>query len=333
MTGEINSALTRSGRYFVLLTAFLGWLCAGVHMSITQMTGQPAAMDLLDRIGQIDAVHLQGLYKRLKSTNPVDSLTESEQANHDRWKPLVAKWFVWFQCAFLFGAATGGFCFGWLGDRFGRAKAMAASILTYALMAGVTSFTQSPSQFWVAWFLGCMGVGGMWPNGVALVAEAWSSLSRPALAGIIGTAANIGIFMMSTIGTQYPITPDSWRWVMIVGSAPVLLGIFSLCAVPESPRWLAAHLTPTPRRESSQQSFKLFRPPLLAVTLVAILLGTVPMIGGWGTANWMNPWADETGNPLLKAHVGQARSLAGIVGSLLGGWIASQLGQIGRAHV
>jgi len=51
------------------------------------------------------------------------------------------------------------------------------------------------------------------------------------------------------------------------------------------------------------------------------------VIGGWGTANWMTPWAEETGSAALRAEVGQARALTGIVGSLLGGWIASALGR------
>jgi MFS family permease len=72
---------------------------------------------------------------------------------------------------------------------------------------------------------------------------------------------------------------------------------------------------------------------LLTVTLVAILLATIPMIGGWGTANWMIPWAAaavERGavpDPTLKAWVLSARSLTGIIGSLIGGWVAAHLGR------
>jgi len=71
------------------------------------------------------------------------------------------------------------------------------------------------------------------------------------------------------------------------------------------------------------------RASLVGITLVAIVLATVPIIGGWGTANWMVPWADEAQppDPYLKAHVGQARAITGIVGSLLGGWIASRFGR------
>ena len=71
----------------------------------------------------------------------------------------------------------------------------------------------------------------------------------------------------------------------------------------------------------------MFRPPLVWVTLVGIVLATTPVIGGWGTANWMTPWAEKEGSPALRADVLQARALTGIVGSLLGGWIASTLGR------
>jgi hypothetical protein len=62
-------------------------------------------------------------------------------------------------------------------------------------------------------------------------------------------------------------------------------------------------------------------------------LATIPIIGGWGSANWMVPWAAEAGaaadppDVFLKAQVGQARAITGIVGSLLGGWIASFVGR------
>lgn len=319
-------------RCVIFGTAFLGWLFAGSHMSITQMAGQPAAIDLLDRVRVIDAEELRSFNARLKSLEPGNRLSDSERAKLDRWKPIVARWFTWFQCAFLFGAATGGFCFGLLGDRLGRSKAMAASIITYSGFAAVAFLAQSPMQFWVVWFLASTGVGGMWPNGVALIAEAWSNLSRPMLAGLIGTSANIGIFAMSTLGTQFPISDQSWRWVLIVGSAPLILGIIAYFVVSESPKWLESrklrsNQDATIHSASSREFSGLFRPPILAVTIVAILLGTVPIIGGWGTANWMNPWADATGDPTLKAEVGQARAITGIVGSLMGGWIASVIGR------
>src|SRR5262249_19335809 len=101
----------------------------------------------------------------------------------------------------------------------------------------------------------------------------------------------------------------------------------ALVAVPESPRWLAARQK-HPQSPSAPVSIgHVFRPPLLWVTLVGIVLATTPVIGGGGTANWMTPWAEKEGSPALRADVLQTRALTGIGGSLLGGWIASTLGR------
>ena len=131
--------LSTSGRYLILVCAFLGWLCAGMHMSITQLVGQPAAIDLLGRSGSLDVARYQSLNQLALAKNQSNAtpsaLSANDEAQSKEWEALVASWFAWYQCAFLFGAATGGLLYGRLGDRIGRAKAMAASILTYSSMA------------------------------------------------------------------------------------------------------------------------------------------------------------------------------------------------------
>ena len=54
-------------------------------------------------------------------------------------------------------------------------------------------------------FLACLGVGGVWPNAVALVAEAWPNASRPFLAGLLGAAANVGFVLLGVIGYCFPV--------------------------------------------------------------------------------------------------------------------------------
>ncbi len=299
LPGSIPETLSLRDRYLVVVTAFLGWMFAGVQMSITALAMRSAAIDLL------------------QSTN----------------EALVGKWFAWYVCAFLFGAAAGGWVFGRLGDRFGRVKAMGLSILCLSVFSGWAYWARDPSELLLLRFLACMGIGGMWPNGVAIVSEAWSDLSRPILAGILGTAANVGLLLMAASATVIEITPQSWRWVMWVGAMPIVLGLFVWVWVPESPRWLARRQSGRPHGGPSRSPAEVFRPPLRRLTLLGIALGTVPLIGGWGSSNWMIPWAGEAGaaadppDPHLKAWVQFSRSLTGMIGSLLGGIIASQLGR------
>src|ERR1700737_2442282 len=124
MTSPVHQPvpLSRNARITVLVVAFLGWFCAGMDMSITQLAGQAAAIDLLSQTGRLDKERYQALIKQSKSK--ASPLSPEDKAQREDWDNVVGRWFAWYQCAFLFGAATGGLVFGWLGDRFGRAKGM-----------------------------------------------------------------------------------------------------------------------------------------------------------------------------------------------------------------
>jgi len=217
---------------------------------------------------------------------------------------------------------------GALGDRIGRTRAMGVSILFYSIFSGMGWLVGSLEQMLLLRFLVGLGVGGMWPNGVALVSECWPNVSRPMVAGIMGAGLNTGILLLSQIARIWHITPDSWRWLFGWSAIPGLLGVASLCFVPESPRWLSTRggvdtRTDTPLRE-------LFRPPLLRLTLLGIVLGSIPMIGAWAASKWMIPWADKIGGsaqPGYKAVTQGFWALGAVLGSFFGAQLASMLGR------
>ncbi len=276
---------------------------------------------------------------------------------------IVTQWFAWNQAAFMLGAAVGGWSFGWLGDRAGRTKALGWSVVCYSVLTMAGWFAQEAHLMWGLRFLACLGFGGTWPNAVSLVAEAYPSASRPFLAGLLGTAANFGFVLIGIIGYAWPVTDVSWRWTLMVGGSPIILGAFILWKVPESARWLATRKLQTslsnassvqtsePRTDKATASpfVELFSPPLLQRTLLGIVLGAIPVIGTAANANWVVPWTDqvaarraaETANeqsdgttvkkpkqsPKDKAWTLVTRSSGAIVGSLLGGIIASVVGR------
>ena len=316
-----QSSISNSGRYLIVVVAFLGWAFSGVHMSINGIVMRVATADLM----------------------PADTP-----------EGVIGQWFGWLTCAFLLGAALGGYVFGYVGDRFGRARAMALSILCYSVFSAVTYFVQSQTQLLVLRFLTCMGIGGMWPNGIALLSEAWGKVSRPILSGIMGTAANVGILCFALVTVlKFQVTLEDWRWTFLVGASPIVLGIISLLFVPESPKWLALRDgagSDSDGGETEQVSIgEIFRPPVLKTTLVGIVLGSIPLFGGWGVSNWATAWASEVGDqvkaeapaedadaqaappkkpdPVLKSMTVVARSLPGSITSLLGGAIAFWLGR------
>lgn len=288
-------ALSPGGRYLVLITAFLGWMFAGVEMAILIPATRPAIQSFMS--ARPDAAAELGL-----------------AVSADVWLSLLI-------AAFLLGAAAGGVLFGWLGDRIGRAKSMGLSILCYSAITGLSYFVTSPQQLLALRFVACLGIGGMWPCGVALTTEAWPGTSRAFLAGWIGTSANVGFLILGLLMIRYPITQETWRWVLLLGGAPVLLGVFVLAAVPESPCWVAARAAAPPATPISET----FRPPLLSHTLLGIALGTVALLGGWASVQRIVPWVPDS-MPQLKAYAQIALAAGAVVGSLAGGWFAASVG-------
>src|SRR5438034_898355 len=252
-------ALSDRDRRVMLAAAFLGWLCAGVELGLSPLVSRPAARDLL--------------------------YGASAEASQPQDEAEIGSWFAWYLAAFLLGGAVGGAAFGRLGDRAGRVRAMGWSVICFSIFTGAGWFVRTPEQFLLPRFLAGLGVSGVWPAGVALVAEAWPRASRPMIAGAMGAAANIGILVIALIGRQGGIAPDAWRWAMLVGATPVVLGVAVLAGVPESQRWLA-------ERSASKATpvaplAEVFHPPLLRRTILGIFLGAVPMIGTWASGKWL----------------------------------------------
>jgi MFS family permease len=332
-----TGALSPHQRYLILAAAFLAWMFAGLELSMFVLVGRAAILDVLTAGGA--------------STDP----------------KVVGQWFTWYQGAIMLGAAAGGFAFGWLGDRSGRTRAMAWAVLCYSLATGASYLVGNLWIFLALRFVVGMGIGGVWPNAVSLVAEAWPNASRPFLAGLLGTAANFGFVLLGSMALVWLVTPQTWRWVPLVGAVPVLMGVWMLAMVPESPKWLAsrrareadaARPAGTPSTQTSGNPLAaIFRPPLLSRTLLGILLGAIPVIGTSANGNWLVFWSDHTAEEQAKKQVGAAlapgdtsataspapakpgadprkkaitqiqRSGGGIFGSLLGGWVASLVGR------
>ena len=78
----------------------------------------------------------------------------------------------------LVTAAAGGILFGRLADRWGRAKAMMASILVYSIFTGLSGLSQNVWQLAVFRLGLGLGMGGEWATGATLVAETWPPEDR-----------------------------------------------------------------------------------------------------------------------------------------------------------
>jgi len=321
-------------RNLALAAAFLGWMFAGLQISSFALITRPAVLSMAE-------------------PEALQSVVGRAEVERD-----AKIWLSWYQAAFLTGAATGGWLFGWLGDRVGRARSLGYSVLAYSIFAGMGYFATSPEALLAVRFLSCLGVGGAWPTAVALVAETWSEFSRPLLAGLLGTAANVGFVLLGILGGYRFITLDDWRWVMLVAAAPAGIGVCTLLFVREPARWLAGRAAAAKPANSIAE---VMRPPFLNRTLLGIVLGAVPVVGTAVNAVWVAPWSDHVASerattsaaavkkpvesvvatkpsasswlpnfddPRAKGAWAQvSRSSGAALGSLLGGWLATLAGR------
>ncbi len=294
----------KTAHIMVLVAAFLGWLFDGFEMGLFPFVARPA----------------------LKSMFPGADITDAAALDS-----FVGEWMGYITALFLLGAATGGWVFGWLGDKIGRVRAMSLSILTYSLCTGRGYFAQEPWHLGVFRFLAALGMGGEWSLGVALVMEVWPERLRPLMAGVIGAAANCGFLLVGFVGgqlTKYAAasgTEDSWRTMWLIGVLPALLVFFIRLFVPESERWQHAvqERTTAPLRE-------IFDAKRFRNTMLGILFASVALIGTWGTVQWIPLWIDKMAGatvPTAKADAIMLSAIGAIIGCLIGPLLGGKIGR------
>lgn len=290
-SADKNQRIT-SGQWLVLIAAFLGWLFDGFEMGLFPVVARPALMTFVPAGENLDA--------------------------------FVGNWMGWITAAFLIGAAAGGLVFGWMGDRIGRVRAMSISILTYSLFTALGFFAQSPEHLAIFRFVAALGMGGEWSLGVALVMECWPERLRPLMAGFIGAAANVGFLLVAWVAKTFTVTPESWRWMFLVGALPAVLVFLIRLFVPESEKWKAV------AKPENKPLREILQPPLLKYTLFGILFASIALIGTWGSVQWIPTWVDQLTqgtNPGAKANAQMASAYGAIVGSILGPLVGGKIGR------
>jgi SHS family sialic acid transporter-like MFS transporter len=291
-----TAPLSRTARYAVLAAAFAALLFDGFELGLMPLASLSVSKSLL---------------------GPAYTAT------------LGGDWFARFTAALMLGAAIGGILLGSLGDRVGRTRAMGISILFYSIFAGLGAWVQTQEQMLVLRFLVGLGVGGVWPNAVALVAESWPDQARPTVAGLMGAAINAGILLLSQIAQVWSVTATDWRWLFQLAGVPAILGLLVIFFLPESRAWLAAREKRVEKKPAAPLR-ELFRPPLLRITLIGIMLGSIPLVGAWAASKWMIPWADKIGGAVQADYKAMTQgwwAFGAILGSLAGAQIASLLGR------
>ena len=183
---------------------------------------------------------------------------------------MFALFLVGWGCAFIWGP---------IADHFGRTKALAATILVYAVFTGASALAQNVWELGAFRLLAGIGVGGEWAMAGTYVAEAWPEDRRQMGAGYLQTGYYFGFFLAAalnyTVGAHY-----GWRAMFLCGLVPMVISVMTLFQVQEPPRW-KAHEAEARR---AHPLVEIFSPAYRRRTLVNAALLSVAIIGLWAGA-------------------------------------------------
>jgi MFS family permease len=185
--------------------------------------------------------------------------------------------------ATLVASAAGGLVFGVVADRYGRTRALVASILIYSVFTAACGFAQSVVQLAVfRVFLG-LGMGGEWASGAALVSETWSAEHRGKALGFMQSAWAVGYGLAAlVVAVVMPLW--GWRAVFFVGVLPALLTVWVQRRVEEPALWRARTATASARRGRLAD---VFRGGLARLTVAVTLMNACTMFAWWGFNQWI----------------------------------------------
>ena len=194
----------------------------------------------------------------------------------------------WATSVFILGWATGGLIFGTIGDKWGRAKSMALTILVYATCTGLSGFARGWETFALFRFLTGAGVGGEFAVGAALLAEVMPDRARPHTLGALQALSAVGnVLAAISLGVVVPGDKLGWGWrgLYYLGAIPALIAVFVFWRLKEPERWVAAKAAAA--RTQTTKSFgrlsDLFtHPQWRRNTLVGLGLAVAGQIGLWG---------------------------------------------------
>jgi len=250
-----------SYHWLVLILAASGWLFDCMGQRIFVLARQPALKELLGATATDDRVKF--------------------------WGGMAT--FI-----LMIGWATGGILFGMMSDRYGRVKAMVATLLAYTVFSGLSGLARNGLEFLIYRFLCGMGVGGMFGAATTLLAESVPPRFRTMALGVMQALSACGNMLAS--GLSIPIIADmenywgrwsGWQVLFFVSVLPIVLVVPMLAVLKEPEPWKRAKAEAASGGASKKvgRMTDLFsHPRWRKSTIIGICLGVAGMVGLWGIA-------------------------------------------------
>jgi MFS family permease len=220
----------------------------------------------------------------------------------------------------LLAGAAGGLIFGHVADRYGRTRALMASVLLYSVFTAACGLSQNLWQFAVCRALLGLGMGGEWASGAALVAETWPARHRGRALGMMQSAWAIG-FAAAAVVVGQVLPRFGWRAVFFVGVLPALFTLWVRRNVEEPAVWRERRASPQlPNAERPHRFADMFRGAMLPLTVAVTFMNACTLFGWWGLNSWIPAYLSL---PTAQGGVGLATTTMSwfVVAMQVGMWL------------
>ena len=217
----------------------------------------------------------------------------------------------------LLTSAVGGWAAGVLADRFGRVRILQLTVLWFAAFTFLSGFAQNFGQLFFTRAMQGFGFGGEWAVGSILVAEVVDPAHRGQAAGWVQSSWSVGwaaaalaFWLVSAIAP-----PElAWKIVFWLGLLPGLLVLYIRRNVEEPAVFLKTRDMRSQSPARSGNFLDIFRPPLLATTLLATALSTGMLAAYYSVTLWLPTFL------ATERHLSVAGTTGYLLMVILGSW-------------
>lgn len=240
----------------------------------------------------------------------------------------MAHWGSIISFVFLIGWMLGGVVFGYVGDRYGRVKAMIGSILLYSLSTGLAGLAQTAPQLAAFRFLTGLGIGGELVSIATLLSEVWPERSRALAVGSLLTSYQMGVLLSGVLAKYF----HDWRTVFLVGALPALSTVFLRLKMEEPEKWQQAKSSINQGKAPTFLDLwrLLWQDTLLRKRLCvgATVFGAL-LVGYWASLVWIPTWIHSLADvpSEAKANATMWHGACAMVGCLLAGPVMNLIGR------
>jgi MFS family permease len=230
--------------------------------------------------------------------------------------------------ASLVATAFGGIVFGFVADRFGRARSMVMSIFCYSIGTVLCGFSQDVTQLLLFRIVVGLGVGGEWSAGAALITETWPARHRGKVMAWVQSAFATG-YALAAVVAAVLLPFVGWRGVLFFGVAPAILAFWIRKSMPEPEIWRAQQTRLSPLATMRSLGAEHGRN-----TFICLAFTAAAMCGYWGLFTWIPTWLGSpasAGGPGLDLVKSTTWIVVMQVGAALGfisfGYVADRVGR------